>query len=60
MSGLGLFFAVLGAALAAGVAGAGSAKGVGIAGQAAAGVVTDDPSQFTVFSLPSSHSLTLE
>ena len=46
MSGLGLFFAVLGAALAAGVAGAGSAKGVGIAGQAAAGVVTDDPSQF--------------
>ena len=46
MSGLGLFFAFLGAALAAGVAGAGSAKGVGIAGQAAAGVVTDDPSQF--------------
>lgn len=46
MSHLGIFFAVLGAALAAGVAGAGSAKGVGIAGQAAAGVVTDDPSQF--------------
>ncbi len=46
MSNLGIFFAVLGAALAAGVAGAGSAKGVGIAGQAAAGVVTDDPSQF--------------
>jgi len=46
LSNAGLFFAVLGAALAAGFAGAGSAKGVGIAGQAAAGVVTDDPSQF--------------
>lgn len=46
MSELGLFFAILGAALAALLAGCGSAKGVGMAGQAAAGVVTDDPSQF--------------
>lgn len=46
MATLGLFFAVLGGALAAGIAGIGSAKGVGMAGQAAAGVLTDDPSQF--------------
>ena len=46
MSDLGLFFAICGAALAALLAGAGSARGVGMAGQAAAGVVTDDPSQF--------------
>ena len=47
MSQLGLFFALLGASLSALVAGAGSAVGVGRAGQAAAGVVTDDPSQFS-------------
>ena len=46
MSGLGLFFAILGAALAALLAGAGSARGVGMAGQAAAGVVTDQPDMF--------------
>lgn len=46
MSSLGLFFAILGAALAALLAGAGSAKGVGMAGQAAAGVVTDQPDMF--------------
>ena len=46
MENLGLFFAILGAALAALLAGAGSAKGTGMTGQAAAGVVTDDPSQF--------------
>ena len=46
MENLGLFFGILGAALATALAGAGSAKGVGIAGEAAAGVVTDDPSQF--------------
>lgn len=46
MGDLGLFFAILGAALAALVAGAGSAKGVGMAGQAAAGVVTDQPDMF--------------
>ena len=43
---IGLFFGVLGAGLAVGFSCAGSAKGVGVAGQAAAGVVTDDPSQF--------------
>jgi V/A-type H+-transporting ATPase subunit K len=46
MNSLGIVFALLGAALAALLAGAGSAKGVGIAGQAAAGVVTEDPSKF--------------
>ena len=44
--GSGLFFAILGAALAALLAGAGSARGVGMAGQAAAGVVTDQPDMF--------------
>jgi len=43
---LGIFFAVLGAALAALCAGAGSAKGVGLAGEAGAGLVTEDPSKF--------------
>ena len=46
-SNLGIAFAILGAALAAGFAGAGSAVGTGIAGQAAAGVVTGDPSKFS-------------
>ena len=44
---LGIVFAVVGAALAALMAGIGSAKGVGAAGQAAAGVVTEDPSTFS-------------
>lgn len=43
-SGQGI--ALLGAAIAVLMAGIGSAKGVGIAGQAAAGVVTEDPSKF--------------
>ena len=43
---MGMFFALLGAALAVGLAGAGSAMGVGIAGQAAAGVVAEEPGQF--------------
>lgn len=43
---LGLVYALLGAAAAVFLAGAGSALGVGIAGQAAAGVVTEDPSKF--------------
>ncbi len=43
---LGLVYALLGAAIAVLLAGAGSAIGVGIAGQAAAGVVTEDPSKF--------------
>ena len=44
--GNGITWAVLGAALACGLAGAGSAHGVGKAGQAAAGLVSEDPSQF--------------
>ena len=43
---LGLVYSLLGAAVAVFLAGAGSALGVGIAGQAAAGVVTEDPSKF--------------
>ncbi|HBQ63980.1 MAG TPA: V-type ATP synthase subunit K [Clostridiales bacterium] len=39
-------YALLGSALAALLAGTGSAKGVGIAGEAAAGVVSEDPSKF--------------
>lgn len=45
-SNLGIVYALLGAAVAVFLAGAGSAIGVGIAGQAAAGVVTEDPSKF--------------
>ena len=44
---LGVVYAVVGAVLAALMAGIGSAKGVGAAGQAAAGVVTEDPSTFS-------------
>lgn len=43
---MGTIFALLGAALAVGLAGAGSARGVGVAGEAAAGVVAEDPSKF--------------
>ena len=43
----GVFLALAGAMLAAGFAGIGSAKGVGLVGQAAAGVVTEDPSKFS-------------
>lgn len=46
MNNLGIALAVLGAVLAALLAGMGSAKAVGMGGQAAAGVVTEDPSQF--------------
>ena len=46
MSDLGMFFGLLGAAVAVLFAGAGSALGVGIAGRAAAGVVTEDPNKF--------------
>ena len=46
LESLGIFYALLGAAAAVLLAGAGSAVGVGIAGQAAAGVVTEDPSKF--------------
>lgn len=47
MASTGLFWALLGAAIAAGFAGAGSAIGVGIAGSAAAGVVTHEPNMFS-------------
>lgn len=47
MANLGLFFAVLGAALSAGLAGCGSAIGVGVAGRSASGVVTQEPSMFS-------------
>ena len=38
--------ALLGAALAAGLAGMGSAKGVGLVGDAASGLLTEDPTKF--------------
>lgn len=43
----GAFFGFLGAALAAGLACIGSAKGTGIAGEAGAGLLAEDPSQFS-------------
>jgi V/A-type H+/Na+-transporting ATPase subunit K len=46
MDNLGIVFASLGAVLAVLMAGAGSAVAVGMGGQAAAGVVTEDPSKF--------------
>lgn len=42
----GLNLALLGAALAAGLAGMGSAKGVSLVGDAASGLLTEDPSKF--------------
>ena len=42
----GTVWALLGVALAVVLSGCGSAYGVGVAGQAAAGVVTEDPSKF--------------
>lgn len=47
MANLGLVFAIAGAALAALLSGIGSAKGVGMVGEAAAGLVSEDPSKFT-------------
>ena len=47
MTNMGLVLAILGAALAALLAGIGSAKGVGLVGEAAAGVVSVDPSKFS-------------
>ena len=46
MDNIGVVLALLGAVLAALLAGAGYAVGVGRAGEAAAGVVTEDPSKF--------------
>lgn len=47
MGNLGVLLALLGAVLAALVAGIGSAVGVGMSGEAAAGVVTEEPSLFS-------------
>ena len=46
INNFGVGLALLGAALAALLAGIGSAIGVGLAGEAAAGVVTEEPSKF--------------
>ncbi len=46
LESLGSFYGLMGAAVAVLLAGIGSAIGVAIAGQAAAGVVTEDPSKF--------------
>jgi V/A-type H+-transporting ATPase subunit K len=43
---LGQIYALIGAALAVGLAGIGSAIGVGMVGESAAGVVTEDPDKF--------------
>lgn len=43
----GTFLAILGAAIAAGLAGIGSAIGVGLAGKAASGVTAEDPDKFS-------------
>lgn len=47
MNNLGLALAIIGAALAAALSGIGSAKGVGLVGEAAAGLVSEDPSKFS-------------
>ena len=47
MANSGIFWALLGAALSAGLAGAGSAIGVGIAGRSASGVVSQEPNMFS-------------
>ncbi len=46
MDNLGLFFAILGAALAVGLSGIGSARGVGLVGEAGAGLLSEDTSAF--------------
>ena len=47
VSYLGLALAIAGAALAALFSGIGSARGVGMVGQAAAGLISEDPTKFT-------------
>ncbi len=47
MNSLGLAIAVIGAVMASLLAGIGSARGVGMVGEAAAGVVSEDPSKFS-------------
>jgi len=46
MDKLGIVFALTGAVLAALMSGVGSARAVGMGGEAAAGVITEDPSKF--------------
>ncbi|MEE1322017.1 MAG: V-type ATP synthase subunit K [Acutalibacteraceae bacterium] len=46
MNNLGLFFAIMGAAFAVGLAGIGSAKGVGLTGEAAAGLLSEKTDMF--------------
>lgn len=46
MMELGQIYALIGAALAVGLAGIGSAIGVGMVGESAAGVVSEDPDKF--------------
>ena len=43
---IGLYLAILGAALAVGFAGAGSSIGIGSVGQSAAGVLSEEPEKF--------------
>lgn len=43
---MGIALAIIGAALAVGLAGTGSAIGMGIAGQAGSGVLSEDPEKF--------------
>lgn len=47
MASLGLGLAIAGAAIAVLLSGMGSARGVGIVGEAAAGLISEDPSKFT-------------
>ena len=46
---VGLFLAILGAALAVALAGTGSAKGIGIVGTTASGALSEDPKKFGKF-----------
>ena len=46
MNNLGLFLAILGAALTVGLSGIGSARGVGLVGEAGAGLLSEDSSMF--------------
>lgn len=43
---MGIAFAIMGAALAAGLAGIGSALGTGVVGRSAAGLVSEEPEKF--------------
>ncbi len=43
----GLFYAILGAALAVGLSGVGSARGVGLVGEAGSGLLSEEPKMFS-------------